>query len=148
MKNLFFLICIFDAIRTIRKWRIWNIWKSYSPPIINISLKTSFSMDGSYYCPTRLCHNKSFNKKSILIESDKKGSFWALFSSKFPDVICHIVWLYMKEVDSLTFPPHIISVQFLFSIFLIGIHSMQGWTATTRHGVTRKKTMTGYRKSV
>ena len=23
--------------------------------------------------------------------------------------------------------------------FLIGIHSMQGWTATTRHGVTRKK---------
>ena len=23
-------------------------------------------------------------------------------------------------------------------LFLIGIHSMQGWTATTRHGVTRK----------
>ena len=23
--------------------------------------------------------------------------------------------------------------------FLIGIHSMQGWTATTRHGVTRKR---------
>ena len=23
--------------------------------------------------------------------------------------------------------------------FLIGIHSMQGWTATTRHRVTRKK---------
>ena len=22
--------------------------------------------------------------------------------------------------------------------FLIGIHSMQGWTPTTRHGVTRK----------
>ena len=27
---------------------------------------------------------------------------------------------------------------FLF-FFLIGIYSMQGWTATTRHGVTRKK---------
>ena len=26
-----------------------------------------------------------------------------------------------------------------FLIFLIGIHSMQGWTATTRHGVTRKR---------
>ena len=26
-----------------------------------------------------------------------------------------------------------------FSFFLIGIHSMQGWTATTRHGVTRKR---------
>ena len=25
-----------------------------------------------------------------------------------------------------------------FFFFLIGIHSMQGWTATTRHGVTRK----------
>ena len=23
--------------------------------------------------------------------------------------------------------------------FFIGIHSMQGWTATTRHGVTRKR---------
>ena len=26
-----------------------------------------------------------------------------------------------------------------FIIFLIGIHSMQGWTATARHGVTRKR---------
>ena len=26
-----------------------------------------------------------------------------------------------------------------FFFFLIGIHSMQGWTATSRHGVTRKK---------
>ena len=24
------------------------------------------------------------------------------------------------------------------NFFLIGIHSMQGWTATTRHGVTRE----------
>ena len=37
--------------------------------------------------------------------------------------------------------------------FLIGIHPMQGCTATTRHGVTRKKKkstkkITGYRKSV
>ena len=27
-----------------------------------------------------------------------------------------------------------------FFFFLIGIHSMQGWTATTRHGLTRKRT--------
>ena len=27
----------------------------------------------------------------------------------------------------------------LYLFFLIGIHSMQGWTATTRHGVTEKK---------
>ena len=30
----------------------------------------------------------------------------------------------------------------------IGIHSMQGFTATTRHGVTRKKNINAYRKSV
>ena len=30
-----------------------------------------------------------------------------------------------------------IFLQLLF--FLIGIHSMQGWTTTTRHGVTRKE---------
>ena len=39
----------------------------------------------------------------------------------------------------------------LSHFFLIGIHSVQGLTATTRHGVTRKKTqkkITGYRKSV
>ena len=34
---------------------------------------------------------------------------------------------------------------------LIGIHCMQGWTATTRHGVTRKrstKNITAHMKSV
>ena len=40
----------------------------------------------------------------------------------------------------------------LIIFFLIGIHSMQGWTDTTSHGVTRKKKrtkkITGYRKSV
>ena len=40
---------------------------------------------------------------------------------------------------------------FKLLFFLIGIHSMQGGTATTRHGVTRKKSttkITGYRKCV
>ena len=30
----------------------------------------------------------------------------------------------------------------VFSFFLIGIHSMQRWTATARHGVTRKRNTT------
>ena len=30
-------------------------------------------------------------------------------------------------------------IPIFFFFFLIGIHSMQGWTATTRHGVTRKE---------
>ena len=38
-------------------------------------------------------------------------------------------------------------------IFLIGIHSMQGWAATARHGVTRKRSkkkeeIKAYRKSL
>ena len=36
---------------------------------------------------------------------------------------------YDEDVDSADF--------FLF--YLIGIHSMQGWIATTMHGVTRKR---------
>ena len=28
-----------------------------------------------------------------------------------------------------------------FDFFLIGIHSMQAWTATTRYGVTRKRSI-------
>ena len=42
-------------------------------------------------------------------------------------------------------------LQIFFFFFLIGIHSMQGWPATTRHGVTRKKSttkITVYRKCV
>ena len=31
----------------------------------------------------------------------------------------------------------------LLFFFLIGIHPMQGWTATTRHGVTRKEAQKG-----
>ena len=39
----------------------------------------------------------------------------------------------------------------MFFSFLIGIHSMQGWKATTRHEVTKKKKykkVKVYRKSV
>ena len=32
-----------------------------------------------------------------------------------------------------------------FDFLLIGIHSMQGWTASTRHGVTRKEAQKDYR---
>ena len=31
----------------------------------------------------------------------------------------------------------------IFFFFLIGIHPLQGWTATTRHGVTRKEAQKG-----
>ena len=33
----------------------------------------------------------------------------------------------------------IITAKLILIFFLIGINSMQGWTATTRHGLTRKE---------
>ena len=30
-------------------------------------------------------------------------------------------------------------IKYAWIFFLIGVHSMQGWTATTRHGITRKE---------
>ena len=51
---------------------------------------------------------------------------------------------YIKSYFSKYFAEFIISKVpllffFFFLIFSIGIHFMQGWTATTRHGVTRKR---------
>ena len=43
------------------------------------------------------------------------------------------------------------NIKFYFFSFLIGIHSMQGRTATTRHEITRKeaqKKIAGYIKSI
>ena len=44
--------------------------------------------------------------------------------NSYPDVL----------FDSIESLPHVI-----FFFFLTGIHSMQGWTATSRHGVTKKE---------
>ena len=63
-----------------------------------------------------------------------------------------LLWI-KKSLNSIDFDLAIhalVSEPFTFSLvelilinqgvfFLIGIHPMQGWTATTRHGVTRKK---------
>ena len=64
-----------------------------------------------------------------------------------------LIWDF--NVNLLNYNEHNQTNEFLDSLasnfFLIGIHPMQGWTATTRHGVTRKKStkkITGYRKSV
>ena len=50
-------------------------------------------------------------------------------------------WLPIANNDN--FITRILSLSPLFMcpnfFFLIGIHSMQGWTATTRHGITRKR---------
>ena len=48
----------------------------------------------------------------------------------------------LKKVGGLSFSIFLSSrtvVPYLKNFFLIGIHSMQGWIATMRHGVTKKK---------
>ena len=64
--------------------------------------------------------------------------------------ICMTLPLYkvtprIKNFTVLNFTRH-----FYFLFFLIGIHTMQGWTAPTRHDKKKKSTkkITGYRKSV
>ena len=42
---------------------------------------------------------------------------------------------FLDKMFSASLKPHITT-----PTFKIEVHSMQGWTATTRHGVTRKRT--------
>ena len=46
---------------------------------------------------------------------------------------------YLKTSWNLNCNPHKFLFIYFIIIFLIGFHSMQGWTATERHGVTRKR---------
>ena len=61
---------------------------------------------------------------------------------KFPDLIsfCNCLFIYKHLLNkySSAFSNVFILTSFFFFFFLIGICSMQGCTATTRHGVTRK----------
>ena len=54
---------------------------------------------------------------------------WFYLIQKLQNLWCHHRNYYKFEVALLIAP-----------FFMIGIHSMQGWTATTRHGFTRKRT--------
>ena len=55
---------------------------------------------------------------------------------------CH--WKSFKFYCILIFPIYIFfSVLGNSDIFLTGIHSMQGWTVTMRHGVTRERSIKG-----
>ena len=49
------------------------------------------------------------------------------------------LFLFLRKSNFRIFDFQISWCHQIFFFFLIGIHSMQGWTATTRHGVTRKE---------
>ena len=83
----------------------------------DVSLKKSAD---SYLCfPLALLHSVSYFFFLLITFSVFMHSFWFYFIyyrwGSLDGPICYFVF------------------------FLIGIHSMQGWTATTRHGVTKKE---------
>ena len=67
-------------IRSIRVWRIWSHFKElFSSFYYKYFLKDSFSIDGSYYCLTRI-HRKIFLVAS-LIRYGSKCWFWDFFQA-------------------------------------------------------------------
>ena len=53
--------------------------------------------------------------------------------------IFYSIWVLLKFIFTLReYQKTVILLKKEKVFFLIGIHSMQGWTATKRHGVTRK----------
>ena len=85
-------------------------------------LKKYVSENKIYFC-SRKKSNVSLNKKVIFV-------FHTIFKLDF---ITQIFYCMIHRCLFCSF--HTIFVLFK----KIGIHSMQGWTATTRHGVTRKR---------
>ena len=77
---------------------------------------------------------KSGNVCSIVWQSWLQLS-WQIFEAYIRDGSEQEIWFYAGLEVLLCF----VFVFVFFFIFLIGIHSMQGWTATTWHGVIRKK---------
>ena len=121
--------------------------KTYWPP----KLRDCNPLD--YYCWDRVEEKVNNGRTNTLTN---KYIYWTLCDSLvFHEIIVSQFSCNHKKLDRKRQIEIIFSRQnFHFSrvviFFLIGIHSMQGWTAPTSHGVTRKeaqKKITGYRKS-
>ena len=88
--------------------------------------------------------------------ANPRGSYIQLIPESMPRLV--IGWSFKSILNFITSfsasqkIPHALSIGRLpVNFFLIGIHSMQGWTSTKRHKVTRKKgqkKITAYKKSV
>ena len=86
------------------------------------------------------CHSIfSFSSFSMFLQSRISKSVVICF-------FCYFLCYFLLSIFSillffstlLSIPCSVFSLC-LFFFFLIGIHSMQGWTTTTRHGVTKKR---------
>ena len=114
----------------------------------------------SYYCHDltfhnllnklrRICPNSvfinhniqvSFNWIYIYLRCHSKVHYYSHFHNtfRFFDVLTNFPFTTSKTMRDYYLKTWYIRVASRY--FKVGIHSMQGWTATTRHGVTRKET--------
>ena len=112
---------------------------------------SSFSLFWRYFVLVKFCLREANNLKSILWNSTAQSFLYSainiqlcknstLFSWKIWQILLmqHIQYVIFWGFSSL-FKEIYKKNDLLFFFFLIGIHSMQGWTATKRHGVTRKR---------
>ena len=78
-----------------------------------------------------LCHSPLFWLYLVCFDS-----FWVILGNIRS--FC-LFWLVLAHFSSPFGSFYLFSAGFFVVFFSIGIHSMQGWTATTRHRVTRKR---------
>ena len=111
---------------------------------VNITLKLCIGFYMGSRSRAQIRSLNSLKKRIISLELTSKTGFlhiWWLFSGFNSKKIrpFYLCWSYARQPFWM-----ICAIQFwlifFFFFFSIGIHSMmQGWTATTRHGVTRKR---------
>ena len=109
------------------------------------------SSESSVWTKLNLCF-LAFEHPTCIQHSHRKATA-SLFKQEHPNTIQTSYKLQLTETIELTIKPSSTNKEVwtvhqklrrwptlrIFFFFLIGIYSMQGWTATMRHGVTRKE---------
>ena len=94
-------------------------------------IKNTFSLRSS-----NTHHNIPFNF-AFFYELKAKGS--SILEKFAWGYHFYSIWVLLKFIFTLKEYQKTVNLLKKETVFLIGIHSMQGWIATTRHGVTRKR---------
>ena len=109
----------------------WNSW-SWTPAfrLPEYVLKTFVSIAQIIYCDFFIIKVPSADSVSVLdITINVFSNNWRIWWAIFLSIILSISFLRLLDESWIV----------ILFYFFNGIHSMQGWTATTRYGVTRKR---------
>ena len=120
-------------------WRhkTWNMGISQKQKSRYIENQTLFFLQ-----IRKLINNTSRAHHSLTLKNFWLSHMELSYKVSYSVILCYY---YFKTKTTLRVPcekSKMVSFDFskMKNFFLNGIHSMQGWTATTRHGVTRKET--------